>query len=80
MKISIARGITSNGDVVYSVETVKANKIEILGDFDMYDKAIRYAHQYMRDKGEQKDDQIWNWDGTFWIWTGKRWKATHISS
>ena len=74
MKIDIAR--YSEG---YSVETVRANKLVILGEFDMYDKAIKFAREYMREQGRERGDQIWNWDGTYWQWTGREWRANHVS-
>lgn len=74
MKIDIAR--YSDG---YSVETIRANKLVILGEFDMYDKAIKFAREYARERGRERGDQIWNWDGTYWQWTGREWRANHVS-
>lgn len=74
MRIDIGRYIDNEGDVRYSVETIKNNRLEILGDFDMYDKAIKHAKTMLTDKG----DFIFNWDGTFWQFTGRGWKASHV--
>lgn len=74
MKIDIARYSDR-----YSVEMVRDNKLVILGEFDMYDKATRFARQYMEEKGRERGDEIWNWDGTYWRWTGREWRANHVS-
>lgn len=75
MKIDIAR--LNTGD--YSVETVRGGSLDVLGEVDMYDKAIRLAREIIREKGEEKGDEIWNWDGTFWRYNGSRWIAYHVS-
>ena len=78
MKISLAR-FSKDGELFYSVETVRGNKLEVLGEFSTYDEAMKHAHLIMRIKGEAKGDSIWNWDGTFYEYTGRSWRVNHVS-
>lgn len=75
MKLSVA--MIDGGE--YTLEEVVQGKLVVHGEFDMYDKAIREAKRIIREKGAKKGDQVWNWDGTFWEYTGRNWKAYHVS-
>lgn len=80
MELSITKvGGRFCGKESYEVDTIIDNKLAILGEFNMYDEATKFAREYMQDRAE-RGDKIWNWDGTGWQWTGRDWKAFHPSN
>lgn len=70
MKISISRD-----DKGYSVETIRANTLVVLGEFERHIDAIRYAKWYVNDTNGKRGDEVWDWDGIIWHYTGTKWRT-----
>lgn len=70
MKINISRD-----DKGYSVETIRDNKLEMLGEFERQDEAIRYAMRYVKDKSGKRGDEVWDWNGIIYHYTGTKWRT-----